>query len=398
MSDEHVLVLNAGSSSLKAGVFVSDGAAFAGERALLTAEASGIGQEAGKLEVLDGDNQRVDSGSPVLRTQSEAFLALRDALRRHGDANALRAVGHRVVHGGPRLRRHTRITPQVLSTLREAVHFAPLHLPGAISMIEQVTALYPRLPQVLCLDTAFHRTLPALARRLPVPQEFVDAGVERYGFHGLSYESLAAQLRALPEPFPDRVILAHLGGGSSLCAMYRGRSVDTTMGLTPAGGVIMSTRTGDLDPGVLLFLARAGRLSLDALEETVNHRGGMQAVCGISDFQTVQATLANGKSQANAAARLAFEQFAEGIAKSIASFLVSLSGMDLLVFSGGIGEHSPLLRAAVVERLGFLGLRLDPEANRASSATIHAAQSKAPIRVLPALEDPIIASHTRQLL
>ncbi len=403
--DDAILVLNSGSSSLKAGLFVLDGTGkstiFAGERAVLVAEASGIGHSGGQLKVQDGDGNTLSVDSHTPGSQGESLAQVAQVLRQHSEGKSPVAVAHRIVHGGPHLREHTLLTAKVLTILRQSVHFAPLHLPGSLELVKQASKLYPQVQQVACFDTTFHNSMPAVARRLPVPQEFAAQGVERYGFHGLSYESLVLQLKAEPSGLPRKVVCAHLGGGSSLCAVMDGASIDTTMGLTPAGGVPMATRTGDIDPGVLFFLAREGKLDVNALEQLVNHNAGLAAVSGGSgNMQQLQKImndpLCNAQEKADAA--LAFEMFAVAVAKAIASLTVSLGGLDLLVFAGGIGEHSAELRAAVVERLAPFGLKLDPAANAGQQGSIEATGSKAPIRVLPANEDAIIAMHARRLV
>ncbi len=394
-----VLVLNSGSSSLKAGLFVPDGAAnFAGERAVLTAEAGGIGQGGGSLRVKDGDGKELQAGDHALDSQSAALEAIVDLLRQHGEMTPA-AIGHRVVHGGPQLLDHTALTPQVLDSLRGAVHFAPLHLPHSLELMEQASRLYPGVPQAACFDTTFHRTMPPVATRLPVPSKYAEAGVRRYGFHGLSYESLIGQLRAGPGGVPERIVMAHLGSGSSLCAALQGQSVDTTMSFTPDGGIPMATRTGDLDPGVLFFMARTGSLSIDTLEQLVNHKAGLAAISGgTGDMQQLAQARANpAAAKEAAAAALAFDVFATAIAKQVAALTVSLAGLDLLVFTGGIGEHSAPLREAVMERLAPFGFRLNVEANRRNEGTIHSPASKVPVHILPAEEDLMIAAHTRGL-
>jgi acetate kinase len=393
-----ILVLNAGSSSLKAGLFApAPGTGFAGEEALITASASGPGQSGGKLTVTDAQGTVLAQEDHSMAPSDEALSAISAALTPH--APPPHAIGHRIVHGGPRLRAPVRVTDDVLAQLRRSVHFAPLHLPGSLKLIEAASRLYPGTPQFACFDTAFHATMPAESRRLPVPEIYAAQGVQRYGFHGLSYESLIAQLRFSGEPLPERIVCAHLGGGSSLCAVLRGRSIDTTMGLTPTGGVPMATRTGDLDPGVLLFMARTQRLSLDALESLINHDAGLTAICGASDMQAIEAMRTNGAdARTQAAANLAFSIYTTAVAKSIAALTVSLGGLDLLVFTGGIGEHSSAVRAAVLSHLAIFGVRYNQEANAQGAARIDAAKSKIPIRIVPAEEDLIIAQHTRQLL
>ncbi len=400
--DRAILVLNSGSSSLKAGLFVEDRAAnFAAERPMLTAEATGIGQGGGRLRIHDDSGQELATADHPLESQGEALTAIADVLRQHAGGSSPVAIGHRIVHGGPRLRSHVQITAGVLEILRDSVHFAPLHLPGSLKLIEQVGKLFPDLPQVACFDTAFHRTMPPVAKTLPVPEEFAAAGVERYGFHGLSYESLVAQLRVGTERLPDRIVMAHLGSGSSLCAVLREQSIDTTMGLTPAGGIPMATRTGDMDPGALFFMARKGRLSVDGLEALVNHKAGLAAVAqGSGDMQQLEKAMRDESrsTQERARARLAFDLFATSIAKAVAALTVSLAGLDLLVFTGGIGEHSSLLRAAVLARLAPFGIRMDGAANDRHDPSIQAPASNVPVQVVSAEEDLMIASHTRALI
>ena len=394
-----VLVLNSGSSSLKAGLFVAEaGANFANERAMLLAHADGIGQGKASLSIRDAAGEELATEKRPLTSQEDALEAIAAALAQHGGRPA--AVGHRVVHGGPRLFAPALLTPAVLKTLDESVHFAPLHLPGSLRLIAQAGRLFPALPQVACFDTAFHRSLPPVARQLPVARAYAEAGLVRYGFHGLSYESLVGQLRAESREtgarLPDRIVLAHLGSGSSLCAVARGFSVDTTMGMTPSGGVPMATRTGDLDPGALLFMARQGRLSLDELEAEVNHHGGLAGLSGQGgDLRQIEKAMGEG----DRAAALAFEAFATGIAKAVVGLTVSLRGLDQLVFAGGAGEHSAALRAAVVDRLAPFGVKVDPASNAAHAGRIDAvAASRVQMRILSAQEDPVIAAHTRRLL
>lgn len=397
-----VLVLNSGSSSLKAGVFVSDREAnFAGERPILVAQASGIGQGGGKLSIRDASGQELAASDHPLASQEQALEAVAGVLKKHGDLDQPWAIGHRIVHGGPKLREPARLDPQVLAILRQSVHFAPLHLPGSIQLIAQAQKLYPEVPQVACFDTAFHQTMPEVATRLPVGEEIAAQGVQRYGFHGLSYESIVGQLRARPARLPDRIVVAHLGSGSSLCAVRRGLSIDTTMGMTPAGGIPMATRTGDLDPGVLFFLARESHLSTDALEQLVNHRSGLAAISGqTGDMQALEKAMDDARAGATVRRRaaLAFDIFATAIAQQIVSLTVSLGGLDLLVFTGGIGEHSARLRAAVLVRLAPFGVRFDENANSAHAPEIQSARSKISVAILPAEEDPVIASHTRRLV
>jgi acetate kinase len=393
---QSILVINSGSSSLKAALFGGDGAGE--ERVVVEANATGIGQTEGKLAIKDGDGKSLTAGGEPdthdYKSQAEALETIAERLRERAGAAPV-AIGHRVVHGGMHLTRHQAITPAVLEQLEQAVHFAPLHIPGSLELIKKAGELYPGTPQFACFDTAFHQTLPEQAWRLAVPTEWSEKGVRRYGFHGLSYESIVAQLRARG-PVPDRVIVAHLGSGSSLAAIKRGQSVDTSMGLTPAGGVPMATRTGDLDPGVLIFMMRSGGMSVDEMEALVNHESGLRALSGgVSDMQKLEEKAGEGDGQQ---AGLAIAVFASAVAKTIASYLVSLEGLDMLVFTGGIGEHSGSFRAAVCERLRPLGVKLDAAANAGSEGVISSAASSVPVWVLPAEEDLQIARHVRRLL
>ena len=302
------------------------------------------------------------------------------------------AIGHRVVHGGPRLVAHQRITESVITELRACVHFAPLHIPLALELIQQAGRAYPGVPQFACFDTAFHSTIPEAAAIFALPRELFDEGIRRYGFHGLSYESIVYQLGA---GIPSRTVMAHLGNGASLAAVKQGRSVDTTMGLTPTGGIPMATRSGDLDPGVLLFLLRAKQMDADSLETMLNHDSGLTALSGgKADMRDLQ-TAADGGDQN---ALLAIEVFCAAIAKVIAAYAAVLGGLDMLVFTGGIGEHSFRVRRDACRGLGFLGIALDDAGNRSNGGTISASESKVGVRVMTAQEDVQIARHCRALM
>jgi acetate kinase len=380
MPEASILVLNSGSSSLKFGLFspgASANANTADEQLLLEGLADEIGRDFGSLHIRDAAGKDLLRRDHVLQSQPEALAAILSAVRNLAHAEPI-AVGHRVVHGGPKLREHTRITPDVLSTLEASVHFAPLHIPQAVTLIQQVQKALPGTPQFACFDTAFHRTMPEVAAHLPIPTHFHDIGVIRYGFHGLSCESVVARLN----PMPERLIIAHLGNGSSLTAVRNGQSIDTSMGLTPTGGIPMGTRTGDLDPGVLLYLLRhvlpdGEQLSADALEVLLNHQCGLFAFSnGESDMQALLAREAAHDS----AATLAVDAFTIAARKFIGAYAALLGGVDLLVFTGGIGQHSAIIRDRIANGLDFLGL------------------TPAKILALPAQEELQIARHTRVLL
>jgi len=279
-----------------------------------------------------------------------------------------------VVHGGPKLVRHQLITPQVLDELRAAAHFAPLHIPQALKLIASAQSIFPEAAQFACFDDAFHQTIPEVASRFALPSRYFDAGIRRYGFHGISYESLVHQFGT---NVPERAILAHLGSGSSLCALRNGISIDTTMGLTPTGGIPMGTRSGDLDPGVIIYLLRNEKLDADKLETLLNHQSGLFALSsGQSDVKTLEERARTGDSES----AVALDIFAVAVRKVIGAYLALLGGIDVVVFTGGIGEHSNRIRSAATAGLETMGLTADK------------------IRVIPTEEELQIARHCRLLM
>ena len=387
MQEDFVLVINTGSSSLKLGVYQArDG----NEHLLLDGEADRIGQPDSTLTLRDAAGKTVRS-EPLLQSTEQSALA--QAVRWLADRGYAMpaAVGHRVVHGGPRLTEHQRITPELTRELNACVHFAPLHIPLALSLIEAALRAYPSVPQFACFDTAFHRTMPETAARLPLPATLCDQGIRRYGFHGLSYESI---VRQLGRDLPKRTVVAHLGSGASLAGLMDGRSVDTSMGLTPTGGVPMATRTGDLDPGVLLYLMRTGQ-SADALEILLNQQSGLFALSG--GERDMRALETNAKA-GDARAQFAIEIFTIAVAKFVAGYATVLGGLDLLVFTGGIGEHSVLVRQQACQRLACLGVTIDQVANQGNAPQLATPGSAIQVRVLPSEEDQQIALHCRALL
>jgi acetate kinase len=365
-----ILVLNSGSSSLKFGVY------FRGEHdeePLLTGSAEGIGHKNGSLQIRSADGNALVERDQISESQTDALNALSQAMQQHLEAQPC-AVGHRIVHGGPKLREHQLITPEVLGELGAAKHFAPLHIPPALKLIASAQSIFPSAAQFACFDDAFHRTIPETAARFAIPSKYFEAGIRRYGFHGISYESLVHHFGA---KLPPRAIFAHLGNGSSLCALRDGKSIDTTMGLTPTGGIPMGTRSGNLDPGVILYLLRNEKLSADDLEEMLNRRSGLFALSsGESDVKLLE----EHAGQKDGAANLALDVFAVSVRKSIGAYIALLGGIDLLVFTGGIGQHSQRIRSAASAGLESLGLI--PEK----------------ILVVPTEEEKQIARHCRQLM
>lgn len=341
-----ILALNSGSSSLKFGIY-QPGAT--DEEPLLTGSADGIGRDNGSLCIRSSDGTPLLQRDCIHESQSDALETLAAAIPEHIDTTPV-AVGHRVVHGGPNLSRHQIITPEVLDQLRSATHFAPLHIPQALSLIAAAQSIFPSAVQFACFDDAFHQTIPEIASRFPLPHRYFDEGIRRYGFHGISYESLVHQFGA---KLPKRAIFAHLGNGSSLCALRNGISIDTTMGLTPTGGIPMGTRSGDLDPGIVLYLLRNENFDADTLENLFNHQSGLLGLSsGESDVKTLEERVRSG----DPIARLALDVFAVSIRKTIGAYMALLGGVDLLAFTGGIGEHSSHIRSAATNGLDTLGL------------------------------------------
>lgn len=388
MPDSVILVINTGSSSLKLGLYAERNGE---EQLLLSGLADGIGRSEGKLQLQEANGRTLQSESRPLATQQDAF---REAIRWIAESfqGKLCAVGHRVVHGGPRLLAHQRILPAVLQELRACAHFAPLHIPTALALIEEAERAYPGVPQFACFDTAFHNTMSETATRFALPIELFNEGIRRYGFHGLSYESIIYQLG--PD-LPDRTVIAHLGNGASLAAIKRGQSVDTTMGLTPTGGIPMATRSGDLDPGVLLYLLRAKHVNADSLETLLNHDAGLKALSGgRSDMRDLEAA-ANGGDQA---AQLAIEIFCTAIRKTVAAYAAVLGGLDMLVFAGGIGEHSCRVRHDVCQGLDFLGMTVDDLGNQSHRRMISTQESRVRVCIVASEEDRMIARHGRAIM
>ena len=388
MADEAILIINSGSSSLKFGLYIErDGE----EQPVLDGLADGIGRDNGKLELKDARGKTLRSESVRFASEDEA---LSQAARWLAELSKLKpvAVGHRLVHGGPRLLAHQLITPEVLAELQNCLHFAPLHIPTALRLITASEKAYPQLPQFACFDTAFHTTIPEVGSRFALPRPLFEEGIHRYGFHGLSYESIVFQLGA---EMPGRTVIAHLGNGASLAAVKDGRSVDTSMGLTPTGGIAMATRSGDLDPGVLLYLLRVKKMNADSLEHLLNGESGLAGISGgKSDMRDLESAAAGGDQKA----QMAIEIFGNGIRKVIAAYAAVLGGLDMLVFSGGIGEHSAPVRSSVCNGLGFLGVSIDDASNQSYSAMLSTKGSKVSVRIVPSQEDLQIARHSRALL
>jgi acetate kinase len=385
-SEVTVLALNSGSSSLKFGLYRVGSAR---TEMLLSGEAESIGAARGKFHAQNSRGTVLISATAAIPSQREAILRV-GRLLADSKMPAPAAIGYRIVHGGPMLRQHCLIDVSVLAQLEAATAFAPLHIPPALAVIRFAQEHFPGVPQVACFDTMFHADLPDVARVLPIPKEFLAEGIQRYGFHGLSCESIMHQLGANR---PDRLVIAHLGNGASVTAVKCGKSIDTSMGLTPTGGVIMGTRSGDLDPGVLLYLMRERKFDAAALEELVDRRSGLLGISGIgSDMR-----LLHEAAPSDADARLAIQIFCYSVRKQVAATIAALDGLDMLVFTGGIGENDALARAAICDGLSWIGVSLDQARNSSAQNPISGAASRCPVLVLPSQEDEQIARHTRVL-
>jgi acetate kinase len=385
-----ILTLNAGSSSLKFAIFDGTDRTSASVR--------------GEIETLDAAPHLIarSADGTVLAERkwpagaAEPFAFVLDTLlefaKTHLGRDGLAAVGHRVVHGGADHIEPELITPALIKALEQLIPLDPLHMPSSLSLMKAVAAARPGLIQIACFDTAFHHTLPTVATRFALPHDLLAAGVRRYGFHGLSYEFIAGQLAEVCPPLArGRTIVAHLGSGASLCAMQGGCSIETTTGFSALDGLVMATRCGSLDPGVILYLGREGH-SFANVEDMLYRRSGLLGVSGISG--DVRVLLASDSTRA----KDAIELFTYRIALQAGGLVSALGGLDGLVFTAGIGEHGAVIRAAVCSRLAWLGVQLDPVANDANAAWISTPDSKIEVRVIATDEEAMIARHARAVI
>ena len=391
-----ILVLNSGSSSIKFSLYE---ACNSERRKLHEGAVDGIGTDQGSFWIKDAAGNKLVDQSPTLPNPAVAFKLVADALN-SGDFSAPTAIGHRMVSGGPTVQENQIITPALIDEMESYTAFAPLHTPIAIYIMREAMRLFPGVPNFVCLDSWFHRTMPEVVTHMPIPEEYSAMGVRRYGAHGISYESIVYQL----EPnVPEKLIVAHLGNGASISAIRRGQSLDTSMGLTPTGGIISGTRTGDIDPGVLLFIlrklaetAKSATEAADQLEVVVAKKAGL---LGVSDLSNDMRDLRDAIKAGNAKARLAVDKFTWTIAKWIGSYVAELQGLDMLVFTGGIGENDIDSRAEICAGLGALGILIDPARNNVRGGTvISATNSPVTVRVIPAEEDLIIVNHVVRLM
>jgi acetate kinase len=387
--DSVILTLNAGSSSLK---FAAFRLASRGEPNLLASgQIEGIGATPnGAVETASGETAELSfdrSHAPV--DHAAAMSAILDWLKKAGYDSSVAAVGHRVVHGGPDFAEPVRIDHATLAKLKALIPLAPLHQPHNVAGVEAAMKAFPSTPQVACFDTAFHRSHPFLHDTYALPRSYYDEGVRRYGFHGLSYEFITRKLRTIaPQIAREDVIIAHLGNGASMCAVHDGRAVATTMGFTALDGLSMGTRCGQIDPGVVLYLMAEKKMSADAISDLLWKNSGLKGMSGLSqDMRELEAS-------DSPAAREAIAYFVSRIRRELANLAATVNGAEAIVFTAGIGEHSWKVREATLKDMEWMGVRLDPEANRANAQIISAKDSPTIVFVIPTNEELMIAEHT----
>lgn len=388
----NILTINGGSSSIKFALFESGDSL----QRILAGGIDRIGFPDATLKV-KGLNPADNISQAIAASDHKAAVEIfLDWLEEYCGHETLTAVGHRIVHGGSNYSQPQQITPEMLKELRRIRPFDPEHLPQEIRLTEALRHRFPDLPQVACFDTAFHHDMPRVAQMLPIPRRYEAKGLRRYGFHGLSYEFLMAELSRLEgaAAAQGRVILAHLGNGASLAAVHHGKSVDTSMGFTPTAGVPMSTRSGDLDPGLLGYLASTEKMGVQQFNEMVHFQSGL---LGISETSADMRDLLDREQEdVRAAEAIAF--FCYQVKKWIGAFAAALGGVDTLVFAGGIGENSPIVRSRICSGLGFLGIELNEEQNMANAGVISLETSRVPVRVIPTDEASAIAKSVCHVL
>ena len=380
-----VLTINGGSSSVKFALFALGPPL----QRVLHGGVERLGGDHAELNLIHADGRRLSHplDAPEHAAAIPALLPLLSQA-----AVSVDAIGHRIVHGGMRLHKPQRVTAELIEELRRVADFAPQHAPAEMALIEASSRAFPNVPQVACFDTAFHAHLPRVAQLLAIPRRYAERGVHRYGFHGISYEYLLGELERVAgaDATRGRVILAHLGNGASMAAVRGGRSIDTSMAFTPAAGLVMGTRSGDLDPGLVAYLARADGFSAEQFDHMVNAESGLLGLSGTS--ADVRDLLARAKSDPRAAEAL--DVFCYQAKKWLGALAAVLGGLDTVVFSGGIGEHAGPVRAGICAGLDHLGLELDPERNDSNAATISTVRSRVSVRVIATDEELMIARAT----
>ncbi len=390
--DPKIIAINGGSSSIKFAIFEAGDSL----KKILKGEIDRIGQKEGRFQMTAAEPDESFSRSLSARDHTAAVGILIDWIEQRIPREALSAVGHRIVHGGPKYWEPQRITPEMIAGLRQLSPFDPEHLPEEILLAEVFGQRFPDLPQIACFDTAFHHDLPRVSQLLPIPRHYESQGVRRYGFHGLSYAFLMQELEqtAGKKVANGRLILAHLGNGASMAAVRDGNSYDTTMSLTPASGLMMGTRSGDIDPGLMALLTNSEQMSATQFHSLMSHKSGLLGVSETSsDMRDLLEREANDVRAAEAVAMFCYQS-----KKSIGAFAAALGGLDTLVFTGGIGENAPQVRGRICEGLELLGIELDDERNVENQAVISNASSSVTVRVIQTDEEQMIARSVCRVL
>jgi acetate kinase len=380
-----ILTVNGGSSSIKFAVF----SATSSPERLFGGQVERIGMPGARLTTTRDKSAELETSPVAAATFHDGIQSILTYLRQRLGTSAIGAVGHRVVHGGVHLLDNQRVTVELIAELRRTQPLDLAHLPREIALIEGFRQAFPDIPQIACFDTAFHRDMPRVAQLLPIPRRYLNAGVRRFGFHGLSYTYLMSQLAALagPDVANGRVILAHLGSGASMAAVCSGKPIDTTMAFTPTAGLVMGTRPGDLDPGLLIYLMKDQKLSADDMDKFISQQCGLLGVSETSsDMRDLLAVRTTDPRAADAV-----ELFCYQAKKYLCALTSTLGGLDTIVFAGGIGEHAPEIRAAICDGLSFLGLKLDPSRNNLASGVISSDESRVTVRIIPTDEELVIA-------
>jgi len=389
LSKVYILSINCGSSSLKFSLYH-----LVSTDLELTGNINRIGEEKASLEIKDSSGQILDSRFTHYENFNAGVKDVIDWLKKNGHQYQIDAIGHRLVQGGPDHRQPEKITDQLLADLQQYIYLAPNHLPSEISTIQAFQSAYPDVQQIACFDTSFHRNMPSYAKNYPLPLKYKEKGLFKYGFHGLSYEYIMQELAIGHTPITEKkIIITHLGNGASMAAVKNGLSVDTTMGVSPMGGLVMGTRSGDLDPGVLLFLLNQYNMTPAELEDLLSKRSGLQAIAGVSDVRE----LLNMESE-SAEAKEALAVFCYSAKKYIGSLAAAMDGLDILVFTGGIGQNSAIIRERICQGLGFLGIDLDKKANFKNELIISKDRSRVAVRVIKTNEELMMARSVQAVL
>jgi acetate kinase len=383
-----LLTINCGSSSLKFSLYRAGSL-----QQELSGSVDAIGSTTSKL-VITNQEKSLPGHAGGFKNLDAAVKAVIRWVKKSQYNNGLLAIGHRLVQGGPNHRAPQLITDDLLKTLQQFIYLAPNHLPDEIKAIKAFRQAFPQLPQVACFDTAFHADMPDEAKYYPLPDKYREQGLLHYGFHGLSYQYIMQKLAADGVKVKEqKIIIAHLGNGASMAAVKNGISIETTMGLSPIGGLVMGTRSGDLDPGVVLFLLKQGRLTATQLDTLLSKESGLKAIAGKSDVQQLLAT-----EEHDAKARAAITLFCYQARKFIGSLAAAMGGLDRLVFTGGIGEHSAVIRERICHDLEFLGIYIDQKLNSRNSDDISSSTGKVKVMVIKTNEEEMIAQHTQTII